>query len=81
MLTQRSCVHWGAIKENSKDNQFTFESISKSDIKKEILNPNSTKAIQGSIYQEKNIKQNAAVFTEYLFCKFSRSLEVSGFRS
>ena len=36
------------IKENSNDNHLTFDSISKSDIKKEILNLDSTKAIQDS---------------------------------
>ena len=46
-----------AIKENSKDNQFTFESISKSDIKKEILNLDSTKAIHNLICVQKSLNK------------------------
>ena len=55
------------IKGNSKDDQFTFESISKSDIKKEFLNLDSTKAIQDSHIITKISKQNADLFTQFSF--------------
>ena len=70
------------IKGNSKDDQFTFESISKSDIKKEFLNLDSTKAIQDSHIITKISKQNADLFTQFsFFCEFSRSSKVSEFPS
>ena len=56
-----------AIKEKGKDNPLTFENISKSDIKKEILNLDSTKAIQDSHIPTKIFKRNADVFTRFLF--------------
>ena len=56
-----------AIKEKNLKKTFTFQTISRSDIKKEILRLDNSKAIQESDIPTKIIKQNAEIFTEYLF--------------
>ena len=64
-----------AIKEKNLNTSFTFQTISRSDIKKEILRLNNSKAIQESDMPTKIIKQNVNIFTEYLFDEFEKSLE------
>ena len=57
----------------------TFESILKQDTRKEILNIDGIKAAQNYDIPLRIIEQNTAVFTEFLFCQFSKSLEVYEF--
>ena len=63
-----------AIKERNINKVFKFQSISRSDIKKEILSLDSSKASQESDIPTKIIKQNVDIFTEYLFHEFEKSL-------
>ena len=63
-----------AIKERSINKVFKFQSISRSDIKKEILSLDSSKASQESEIPTKIIKQNVDIFTEHLFHEFEKSL-------
>ena len=57
----------------------SFESILKQDTRKVILNLDGIKAVQNYDIPVRIIEQNAAVFTEFLFCQFSKSLEVYEF--
>ena len=52
-----------AIKEKSLNKTFTFQTISRSHIKKEILRLDNSKAIQESSIPTKIIKQNVDIFT------------------
>ena len=52
-----------AIKENNLNKTFTFQTISRSDIKKEILRLDNAKAIQESDILIKITKQNVDIFT------------------
>ena len=61
--------------------QFSFEYIPKSDIKKEILNLDVSKASQDSDIPTKIIKVNADIFADVLYNVFNRSLEVGEFPS
>ena len=70
-----------AIKEKNLNKTFTFQTISRSDIKKEILRLDNSKAIQESDIPTKIIKQNVDIFTEYLFHEFEKSLEKSEYTS
>ena len=63
-----------AIKERNINKVFKFQSISRSDIKKEILSLDSSKASQESDIPTKIIKQNVDIFTEQLFHEFEKSL-------
>ena len=56
------------------NNRFSFNKISKSDIRKEI-NLNSTKASQDSDIPTKLIKQNIDIFTDVLHSAFYSCLE------
>ena len=70
-----------AIKEKNLNKTFTFQIISRSDIKKEILRLENSKEIQESDIPTKIIKQNVSIFTEYLFHEFEKSLEKSEYTS
>ena len=70
-----------AIKGKNLNEQFSFDYIPKSDIKKEILNLDVSKASQDSDIQTKIIKVNADIFAEVLYNVFNRSLEVGEFPS
>ena len=70
-----------ALTEKKLNKQFSFEYIPKSDVKKEILNLNVTKATQDSDISTKIIKMNADIFAEVLYIVFNRTLEVSEFHS
>ena len=54
-----------AIKERNINKVFKFQSISRSDIKKEIFSLDSSKASQESDIPTKIIKQNVDIFTEH----------------
>ena len=69
------------IKEKNLGKTFTFQTISGSDSKKEILRPDNSKAIQESDIPTKIIKQNVDIFTEYLFHEPEKSLEKSEYTS
>ena len=69
------------IKKKNLNKTFTFQTISRSDIKKEILHLDNSKAIQGSDIPIKIIKQNVDISTEYLFNEFEKSLEKSEYTS
>ena len=56
-----------AINEKNLNKQFSFEYIPKSDIKKEILNLDVSKASQDSDIPTKIIKVNADIFAEVLY--------------
>ena len=70
-----------AINEKNLNKQFSFEYIPKSDIKKEILNLDVSKASQDSDIPTKIIKVNADIFAEVSYNVFNRSLEVGEFPS
>ena len=70
-----------AINEKKLNKQFSFEYIPKSDVKKEILNLNVSKATQDSDISTKIIKMNADIFAEVLYIVFNRTLEVGEFHS
>ena len=61
--------------------KFSFEYIPKSNVKKEILNLDVSKASQDSDVPTKIIKMNADIFAEVLYNVFNRSLEVGEFPS
>ena len=65
------------MKEKNLNKTFTFQTISTSDIKKEILRLDNSKAIQESDTPTKIIKQNVDIFTEYFFHEFEKSLDKS----
>ena len=64
-----------AIKSKSTNKYFKFNSISKAEIEKEILNLDSSKACQDSDIPTKVIKSNSDLFTDALCSKFNRSFE------
>ena len=69
-----------AIKNKNVNSQFSFRPITKSEIYKEILNLDISKASQDSDIPTKIIKANADIFTEiFLFTEFERSLEIDNF--
>ena len=70
-----------AIKENNLAMQFCFNYIPKSDVEREILNPDVSKASQDSDIPTKIIKMNADIFAKVLCNVFNRSLEVGEFPS
>ena len=70
-----------ATNEKNLNKQFSFEYIPKSDIKKEILNLDVSKASQDSYIPTKTIKVNADIFAEVLYNVFNRLLEVGEFPS
>ena len=69
-----------AVKSKTTNKYFKFNSISKEEIEKEILNLNSSKACQDSDIPTKVIKSNADTFTYVLYSEFNRSLETSAFQ-
>ena len=68
-----------AIKTKNTNKYFKFNSISKAEIEKEILNLDSSKACQDSDIPTKVIKSNSDIFTDALYSEFNRSLETSVF--
>ena len=68
-----------AIKSKIINKYFKFNSISKAEIEKEILNLDSSKACQDSDIPTKVIKSNSDIFTDALYSEFNRSLETSVF--
>ena len=70
-----------AINEKKLNKQFSFKYIPKSDIKKEILNLDVSKASQDSDIPTKIIKVNTDIFAEVLYNVFNRSLELGEFPS
>ena len=74
-LSQCCCYKQKKIK------QFSYKYIPKSDVKKDILNLDVSKASQDSDIPTKIIKINADIFAEVLCNVFSRSLEVGEFPS
>ena len=68
-----------AIKNKNVNSQFSFRPITKSEIYKEILNLDISKASQDSDIATKIVKANADIFTEILFTEFERSLEIDDF--
>ena len=72
-----------AIKEKNLNKTFTFQTISRSDIKKEILRLDNSKTKQESDIPTKIIKQNfdVDIFTEHLFYEFEKSLGKSEYAS
>ena len=70
-----------ALTEKKLNKQFSFEYIPKSDVKKEILILDVSKASQDSDIPTKIVKVNADIFAEVLYKAFNRSLEVGEFPS
>ena len=68
-----------AIKSKSANNEFKFNSISKAEIEKEILNLDSSKACQDSDIPTKVIKSNSDIFTNVLYSEFNRYIETTVF--
>ena len=70
-----------AINEKNLNKQFSFEYIPKSNVERETLNLDVSKASQDSDISTKIIKMNTDVFAEVLYNVFNRSLEVGEFLS
>ena len=70
-----------AINENNLAKQFFFKYIPKSDVEREILDLDVSKASQDSDIPTKIIKMNADIFAEVLCNVFNKSLEVGEFPS
>ena len=68
-----------AIKSKSTNKYFKFNSISKTEIEKEKLNLDSSKACQDSGIPTNVIKSNSDIVTDALYSEFKRSLETSVF--
>ena len=68
-----------AIKRKSTNKYFKFNSISKAEIVREILNLDSSKACQDFDIPTKVIKSNSDIFIDALYFEFNRSLETSVF--
>ena len=62
------------MKSKSTNTYFKFNSISKTEIEKEILNLDSSKACQDSDIPTKVIKSNSDIFTDALYSEFKTSL-------
>ena len=63
------------INKNNMAKQFSFKYIPKSDVEREILNLDVSKASQDSDIPTKIVKMNADIFAEVLYYVFNRSLE------
>ena len=68
-----------AVKNKNFNNQFSFRSILKSKIKKEILNFDVSKTSQDSDIPTKIIIGNADILSNILLKEFDRSLEMNKF--
>ena len=68
-----------AINNQNMDRRFSFQQITKSEIKQKILNLDSSKACQESDLPTKIIKANSDIFTEVIHKEPSRGLEVGNF--
>ena len=68
-----------AIKNKNIQSQFSFRPIPKTEIYKEILNLDISKAPQDSNIPTKVVRGNADIFAEVLFTEFERSLEIDNF--
>ena len=64
-----------AISNQNMDRRFSFQEITKSEIKQEVLNLDSSKACQQSVLPTKIIKANSDIFTEVIHKELSRGLE------
>ena len=64
-----------AINENNLAKQFSFKYIPKSDVEREILNLDVSKASQDSDIPTKIVKMNTDIFAEVLYYVFNRSLK------
>ena len=64
-----------AITSKSANKYFKFNSISKAEIEKEILNLDLSKTCQDSDIPTKVIKSNSEIFADALYSEFNRSLE------
>ena len=69
------------ILDKSPNTSFSFKTISKKDIEKEILDLNVAKASQDSDIPTKIIKKNSDIFSDILFKEFNKSLEICKFPS
>ena len=70
-----------AINAKFKGKQFSFQPFSISEIKKEMLNLDNSKACQESDIPTKVIKANSDIFADILYEVFNRSLEAGTFPS
>ena len=61
------------------DRRLSFQEVTKSEINREILNLDSSKASQESDLPTKIIKANSDIFTEVIHKELSRGLEVGNF--
>ena len=68
-----------AINNQNMDRRFSFEQITKSEIKQKILNLDSSKACKESDLPTQIIKANSDIFTEVIHKELSRGLEVGNF--
>ena len=64
-----------AINKNNMAKQFSFKYIPKSDVEREILNLDVSKASQDSDIPTKIVKMNTDIFAEVLYYVFNRSLK------
>ena len=68
-----------AIKNKNFNSQFSSRTITKSEIYKEILNLDISKASQDSDIPTKIVRANADIFTEILFTEIERSFQIDNF--
>ena len=61
------------------DRRLSFQEVTKSEINREILNLDSSRASQESDLPTKIIKANSDIFTEVIHKELSRGLEVGNF--
>ena len=66
-----------AILNQNFNNSFSFKSITKEEIEKEILNLDISKASQQSDIPTKIIKMNLDMFSELLYKEFNKTIETS----
>ena len=67
------------ILDKSPNTSFSLKTVSKKDIKKEILNLNVAKASQDSNAPTKIIKKNSDIFSDILFKEFNKSPQIPYF--
>ena len=60
---------------------FSFRCVDTDEILKEILNLDASKACQDSDIPSRIIKENVAIFTDFLHCSFSNLIHQSEFPS
>jgi len=68
------------IRERSKNNQsFSFETLERADVLKEILKLNSTKACQESDIPTRVIKENSEIFADFLLSPLNNTIKEGHF--